>query len=86
MAQAAGISEGAVFRPVRKGGRVVEARLSDAAVASVVKQHARRFGLDHKDYSGHSLRSGFLTSAAVRRVNISGQHERTRARSSSPWR
>jgi hypothetical protein len=28
--QVAGISEGAIFSPVRKGGRVLDARLSDA--------------------------------------------------------
>jgi site-specific recombinase XerD len=33
-------------------------------VAEIVKQHAERVGLDPKVFAGHSLRAGFLTSAA----------------------
>jgi hypothetical protein len=33
-------------------------------VANVVKAGADRVGLDAAQFSGHSLRSGFLTSAA----------------------
>jgi hypothetical protein len=36
----------------------------------VVKAHARRVGLNPVDFSGHSLRSGFLTSAAARGATI----------------
>ena len=67
---AAGITNGAVFRPVAKGGKLGAARLSDRVVASVVKQAARRVGLNGADFSGHSLRSGFLTSAALRGASI----------------
>ena len=35
--EAAGIAEGPLFRPIAKGGRVRSTRLSDKAVASVVK-------------------------------------------------
>ena len=62
--EAAGISEGALFRPIRKGGKAVEAeRLSDRSVADIVKAHAKAIGLDQAVFSGHSLRSGFVTSA-----------------------
>jgi site-specific recombinase XerD len=67
---AARIDTGALFRPVAKGGKVDSARLSDRAVANVVKAHARRVGLNPADFSGHSLRSGFLTSAAARGASI----------------
>jgi integrase len=40
------------------------------AVARVVKASARRVGLDPKLFAGHSLRSGFLTSAAGRGASI----------------
>jgi site-specific recombinase XerD len=40
------------------------------AVAELVKAHARRAGLKAADFSGHSLRSGFLTSAAARGASI----------------
>ena len=34
------------------------------AVAQVVKAHAKRAGFDPSEPSGHSLRAGFVTSAA----------------------
>jgi integrase len=39
-------------------------RLSAHAVALVVKRYAEAAGLDPKVFSGHSLRAGFVTSAA----------------------
>jgi site-specific recombinase XerD len=68
--KAARINTGPVFRPISKTGRVLSRRLSDRAVAEVVKACARRVGLKAKDFSGHSLRSGFLTSAACRGASI----------------
>jgi site-specific recombinase XerD len=68
--EAAGNSEGPVFRSVNKGGRVLPERLSDKSVASIVKKHAARIGLDANDFAGHSLRAGFCTSAATRGANI----------------
>jgi site-specific recombinase XerD len=61
---AAEISAGPVFRPVAKGGRVGTEALSPHAAALVIKQRIAAVGLDPALYSGHSLRSGFLTSAA----------------------
>jgi site-specific recombinase XerD len=61
---AAGIDQGPVFRQMLKGGRVADGRLSDRAVAEIVKNYAQRIGLDATLFSGHSLRAGFLTSAA----------------------
>lgn len=62
---AAGISEGAIFRPVNRHGRVAPGRLTDHAVARVVKRTVTAAGLDAAIYSGHSLRSGLATSAAI---------------------
>lgn len=59
---AAGITEGAVFRSVGKGG-AVGGRLSAQAVADVVKDRAAAAGLEPSRFSGHSLRAGFVTSA-----------------------
>jgi site-specific recombinase XerD len=39
-------------------------RLSGQAVAEIVKRAVRRVGLDPAKFAGHSLRSGFATSAA----------------------
>jgi integrase len=61
---AAGITEGPVFRPLRKGGKVRDRRLTAKSVNDIVKAYAGRVGLDTAAYGAHSLRSGFLTSAA----------------------
>lgn len=60
----AGISSGAIFRPVDRHGRIGEQRLSGRAVAEVVKRCAERAGLDPDQYGGHSLRAGLITAAA----------------------
>lgn len=60
---AAGITEGPMFRPIGKGGRVIDARLTDRSVATIVKAHAKAAGLDEAQFSGHSLRAGFVTTA-----------------------
>ena len=61
---AAEISEGPLFRPVLKGGRVQAGPLTPHSVARIVKRYAARVGLDPAAYAGHSLRAGFITSAA----------------------
>ena len=45
-----------------KSGRIFD--MSDKSVALTVKKYAAIAGLDSNKYSGHSLRSGFATSAA----------------------
>lgn len=67
---AAKIKEGALFRPVTRTGKVSARQLSARAVAELVKTYARRAGLKAANFSGHSLRSGFLTSAAARGASI----------------
>ena len=64
-----------------KGGRVANARLSDRAVAEIVKSYATRIGLDPTSYSGYSLRAGFLTSAAQRGASIFKMTDVSRHRS-----
>jgi site-specific recombinase XerD len=60
---AAAITEGPIFRGVR-GSRVLPGRLSTNQVALIIKARAKAVGLDPKVFAGHSLRSGFVTSAA----------------------
>jgi integrase len=66
----AGIETGPLFRPINKAGRVAQARLTDRSVANIVKAYAERAGFDASTFSGHSLRSGFLTSAAAKGASI----------------
>ncbi|MGV2967169.1 site-specific integrase [Paenibacillus sp. AGC30] len=60
-----GITDGAIFRPVNKHSHVSEKRLSDKAVALIIKKYVAAVGLDPALYAGHSIRSGFATSAAM---------------------
>jgi site-specific recombinase XerD len=60
-----GITEGPLFRPIDRFGRMASARLSAAAVADIVKRYAAAVGLDATEFAGHSLRSGLATSAAA---------------------
>ncbi len=58
------IENGPIFLSLRKGGVIVRSRLSNEAVSKIIKRHVSGIGHDPKKYSGHSLRAGFVTSAA----------------------
>ena len=62
-----GITEGSLFRPIDRFGKMASIRLSAAAVADIVKRYAAAVGLDATEFAGHSLRlrSGLATSAAA---------------------
>ena len=66
------ITSGPVFRRLSKGSKISENRLTDQTVALIIKKYLKLAGIDNKNYSGHSLRSGFATSAAE-----SGAEERS---------
>ncbi len=51
-------------RTVNRHGKMQPGRLSDRAVALIVKRAALAAGLDPAKYAGHSLRAGLATSAA----------------------
>ena len=79
--KASEVNEGPVFRPVDRHGHVADQRLSAAAVAGVVKRAVRMIGLEAGKYSGHSLRAGFATSAAMANVSDRVIMRQTRHRS-----
>jgi len=58
------INSGALFRRFSKGSKLTDKRLTDQTVALLIKEYLQLAGIDSKNYSGHSLRSGFATSAA----------------------
>ena len=66
------INSGPLFRRFLKGSKLSENRLTDQTVALLIKAYLQLAGIDSKNYSGHSLRSGFATSAAE-----SGAEERS---------
>jgi integrase len=68
---AAGITTGPLFRPISRSGTVRGAeRLTDRSIADIVKRYATAAGLKVEDFSGHSLRAGFVTTAAERDVEL----------------
>ena len=70
-----------VFRAVGRGGRVSCDALEPDSAARIVKRYAQRAGRDAASYAGHSLRSGFLTSAAESGASIWKMAEQSRHRS-----
>tara|TARA_B110000971_G_scaffold204698_1_gene226458 strand:- start:365 stop:1321 length:957 start_codon:yes stop_codon:yes gene_type:complete len=58
------IASGPVFRRFSKGSKLSNNRLTDQTIALLIKEYLKLAGIDSKNYSGHSLRSGFATSAA----------------------
>lgn len=78
--EAAGIVSGPLFRRVNRGDHLTGETLSAQSVALIVKKYAEAAGLDVGALSGHSLRAGFVTSAAENRASISRIMEVTRHR------
>jgi len=66
------INSGPLFRRFTKGSKLSDNRLSDQTVALLLKNYLEIAGIESRNYSGHSLRSGFATSAAE-----SGAEERS---------
>ena len=66
------IKSGPIFRRFIKGSKLSEKRLTDQTVALLIKKYLELAGMDSRNFSGHSLRSGFATSAAE-----SGAEERS---------
>ncbi|WP_246231735.1 site-specific integrase [Sinorhizobium alkalisoli] len=64
-----GIRTGPLFRPVNRHGHSWGQRLSGEAVSLIVKERLIAAGIDPTGYSGHSLRAGFATSAAMAGVS-----------------
>ena len=58
------INSGPLFRRFAKGSKLTTSRLTDQTVALLIKKYLKLAGIENKNYSGHSLRSGFATSAA----------------------
>jgi site-specific recombinase XerD len=75
------ITAGPVFRPVRKGGRPMKAPLTPHSLGMIVKTCAGRAGFDAREFGAHSLRAGFLTSAAMRGASIFKMMDVSRHRS-----
>ncbi|GJE52647.1 Tyrosine recombinase XerD [Methylobacterium tardum] len=73
---AAGIVSGPVFRPVSRSGRIrssaqgIAPRLTTQAVADIIKRYCTAAGLDASTFGAHSLRAGYITTAAERGADL----------------
>lgn len=62
--QVAQLTSGPLFRSVNKVNILNNKRLTDQSVALIIKKNLKKLNIEDLNYSGHSLRSGFATSAA----------------------
>jgi site-specific recombinase XerD len=58
------IKDGPIFRRFVKGCSLTSNRLTDQSVVLLIKSYLKLAGIENKNYSGHSLRSGFATVSA----------------------
>lgn len=63
--EASKICDGPLFRGVTKHQAIRLTRLTDQTVADIVKHYTRSIGRYASRFSAHSLRAGFITSAAI---------------------
>ena len=73
-----GVTSGPLFQTLRRGGNVRGRRIDPSDIARIVKRYAEAIGLNPSKYSGHSLRAGFVTSAAIHRARLDKIMEVTR--------
>ena len=66
---ASGITEGFVFRGIRRNGTLNTA-ITGKTISHIVQKRARLAGFDPKAFGGHSLRAGFLTEAVNQGVPL----------------
>ena len=58
------IKECPIFRRFVTGSSLTNDRLTDQSVVLIIKRYLEMAGIDNKNFSGHSLRSGFATVSA----------------------
>jgi len=78
-----GIHSGHVFQTLKRGGGLKGKKLHHSDVPRIIKHYAEQIGLDPSEVAGHSLRAGFVTSAAAHHARLDKIMEVTRHRNSS---
>ena len=63
---------GPLFRRIDRHGHIGAGRLSDKAVALILKRAARAAGFDAAELGGHSLRAGLATALEGRGRGFAG--------------
>ncbi len=68
--KSSGITSGPLFQTMKRGGHLRGKPMHHSDIPRIVKHYAELIGLDPKDIAGHSLRAGFVTSAAVHHARL----------------
>jgi len=68
--ESSGITSGPVFQTMKRGGHLRGKPMHHSDIPRILKHYAAIIGLDPKNIAGHSLRAGFVTSAAVHRARL----------------
>ena len=76
--QSSGITRGFVFQSMARGGNLRGRPLHSVDIPRLLKHYAETIGLNPDEVSGHSLRAGFVTSAAVHHARLDKIMEITR--------
>ena len=75
-----GITKGPLFQTMRRGGNLRGRAMHHSDIPRIVKNYASATGLNPEQISGHSLRAGFVTSAAAHHARLDKIMEVTRHR------
>lgn len=78
---AAQIKQGHIFRAFMRGEKLKDGKMCDKDIALIIKHYCAIVGLDATQYSGHSLRRGFATTAARANAGLSDIMRQTRHKS-----
>ena len=76
-----GITKGPLFQTMRRGGHLRGRAMHHSDIPRIVKHYASVIGLQPEQISGHSLRAGFVTSAAAHHARLDKIMDVTRHRS-----
>ena len=68
--EGSGITEGPLFQTMKRGGQLRGKPMHHSDIPRIVKHYAKLVGLDPTNIAGHSLRAGFVTSAAVHHARL----------------
>ena len=58
-------TKGALFCPIDQWGYLSPTRLTDQSVRSILRDSLMKASINPKDFSGHSLRAGFVTVSYI---------------------